>query len=219
MLKKIKTIFCKFFGILWVSLTCSLLASPHDIGGAEFNGILSFLLWILLCYIIVKNHTLLAGILGTAILAGISISKFGWGNLPAVAEELGTALGMVLMAFILYKLFSSKQMNDMGSRTPTHRDSTPVRSTPQTPPSEVKPDYSDYPDDPAPRLVNGSDEYWTYLNSAEQIYRAFCDSRTVDERRYYKKQGERLKTRLLIEYGHNDESVKSICERFLDLRV
>lgn len=219
MLKKIKTIFCKFFGILWVSLTCSLLASPHDIGGAEFNGILSFLLWILLCYIIVKNHTLLAGILGTAILAGISISKFGWGNLPAVAEESGTALGMVLMAFILYKLFSSKQMNDMGSRTHTHRDSTPVRSTPQTPPPEVKPDYSDYPDDPAPRLVNGSDEYWTYLNSAEQIYHAFCDSRTSDERRYYKKQGERLKTRLLIEYGHNDESVKSICERFLDLRV
>lgn len=73
MLKKIKTILFGLFGIIWISLMCSLMAAPHDIGGAEFNGILSFLFWIILFFIIIKNHVLLAVILSTAVMAGIDI--------------------------------------------------------------------------------------------------------------------------------------------------
>ena len=50
MLKKIKTILFGLFGIIWISLMCSLMDAPHDIGGAEFNGILSFLFWIILVF-------------------------------------------------------------------------------------------------------------------------------------------------------------------------
>lgn len=72
MMKKIKTI----LGILWISLMCCLIAALHEIGGAEFNDILSLAFWIMLLYIISKNHVFVAGILSTAAVVGISIYKF-----------------------------------------------------------------------------------------------------------------------------------------------
>lgn len=71
----------------------------------------------------------------------------------------------------------------------------------------------------APRLVSGSKEYWEYKEAAESIYRDFCDSNSITERRHHKQRGERLKIRLLSEYGAYDECVRSIIENFLDLRV
>ncbi len=69
------------------------------------------------------------------------------------------------------------------------------------------------------KLVNGSDEYWEYLNAAEGIYYDFCDAGSTDERRFHKKRGDKLKTILISEYGYRDESVKSIIDRYLDLRL
>lgn len=229
MLKKIKTILCGFFGVMWISLMCSLLAASHDIGGAEFNGILAFLFWIMLFYIIIKNHVLLAVILSTAVTAGISISKFGWGKLPYIAEKVGSAVVVFLILFMVYKLAFSERLDESGSGERYRKDTTTIRKNYHE--NNSYEDWYDYADTynhknsynytakSEPRLINGSDEYWAYRDSAEQIYIAFCEARTVDQRRYYKKQGEKLKTRLFIEYGYNDESVKSICERFLDLRV
>lgn len=223
MLKKIKTILFGLFGIIWISLMCSLMAAPHDIGGAEFNGILSFLFWIILFFIIIKNHVLLAVILSTAVMAGIDISKFGWGKLPYIAEELGTAAGMLLIGFMTYKLAFGERLDESGSGKRRRKDTTTVRKNYQENNSyEDSYDYTDRVDHTPkskPGLRNGSDEYWAYRDSAEKIYWVFCEARTVDQRRYYKERGEELKTRLFIEYGYNDESVKSICERFLDLRV
>lgn len=218
MLEKIKMFLYRLFGIIWVTLMCSFMAAPHDIGGTEFNGILSFLFWILLFYIIIKKRVLIAGILSTVVMAGISISKFGWGKLPYVAEELGSALVMLFIGYMLYKLVFGERLDKMGEDEKRHRkDTSTIRKNHQRNFS-YDPKY-DYTTASEPGLRNGSDEYWAYRDSAEQIYRAFCDARTVDQRRYYKERGEELKTRLFIEYGYNDESVKSICERFLDLRV
>lgn len=217
MLEKIKTIFCSFFGIIWISLMCCLLAAPHDIGGAEFNGILSFLFWVMLFYIIIKKHVLVAGVLSTVVVAGISISKFGWGKLPYVAKELGSAAVMFLIGFMIYKLIFGERLNESGSVKRYRENKETVRK-------KYKENYSyedryDHAVTSEPGLVNGSDEYWKYRDTAERIYWDFCEARTVERRRYYKERGEALKTRLYTEYGYNDESVKSICERFLDLRV
>ncbi len=69
------------------------------------------------------------------------------------------------------------------------------------------------------KLVNGSEEYWEYLRIAEGIYDDFCVARTTDERRAHKKRGDKLKAMLVSEYGYKDESVKSIADRYLDLRA
>lgn len=217
MLDKIKTIFCSFFGIMWISFICCLLAAPHDIGGAEFNGILSFLFWVMLFYIIIKKHVLVAGVLSTVVVTGISISKFGWGKLPYVAKELGSAAVMFLIGFMIYKLIFGERLNESGSVKRYRENKETVRK-------KYKENYSyedryDHVAASEPGLVNGSDEYWEYRDAAERIYWDFCEARTVERRRYYKERGEALKTRLYTEYGYNDESVKSICERFLDLRV
>ena len=68
-------------------------------------------------------------------------------------------------------------------------------------------------------LINGSDEYWEYKDTAEKIYWDFCEARTTDARRMYKQEGEALKRKMISKYGADDESVKTIIERFLDLRV
>lgn len=44
MLDKIKKFFIGFFSIIWVSMIVSFLAGPGDIGGAEINGFLAFVL-------------------------------------------------------------------------------------------------------------------------------------------------------------------------------
>ena len=65
-------------------------------------------------------------------------------------------------------------------------------------------------------LINGSDEYWEYKDTAEKIYWDFCEARTTDARRMYKQEGEALKRKMISKYGADDESVKTIIERFLD---
>lgn len=37
-------------------------------------------------------------------------------------------------------------------------------------------------------LINGSDEYWEYKDTAEKIYWDFCEARTTDARRMYKQE-------------------------------
>lgn len=54
MLNKLKTFFIGFFSILWVSMIASFLAGPKDIGGAEINDFLAFVLWILFVYLAQK---------------------------------------------------------------------------------------------------------------------------------------------------------------------
>lgn len=130
---------------------------------------------------------------------------------------------MLLIGFMTYKLAFGERLDESGSGKRRRKDTTTVRKNYQENNSyEDSYDYTDRVDHTPkskPGLRNGSDEYWAYRDSAEKIYWAFCEARTVDQRRYYKERGEELKTRLFIEYGYNDESVKSICERFLDLRV
>ena len=43
--------------------------------------------------------------------------------------------------------------------------------------------------------------------------------RSEKVRRMYKREGEALKRKMISKYGSDDESVKTIIERFLDLRV
>ena len=64
------------------------------------------------------------------------------------------------------------------------------------------------------KLINGSDEYWEYKDTAEKIYWDFCEARTTDARRMYKQEGEALKRKMISKYGADDESVKTIIERF-----
>lgn len=215
MIKKIKAVLGRIFGIIWITLICSLMASPHDdMGGAEVNGVFCILFWVLLLYIIIRKHTLLAEIVSTVVMFVISIKKFGWGKLPYLGEALGMAIGYIVLAYMLYKLVFGDKLTDNSQR----RKNKPIMKKEfqqEHPHEDSQRDYERM----EPKLINGSDEYWAYRDAAEKIYWAFCESRTVDQRRYYKRRGEELKTRLFTDYGYNDESVKSICERFLDLRV
>lgn len=192
MMERIKTI----LGILWISLMCCLMAAPHEIGGAEFNDILSLAFWIMLLYIISKKHVLVAGILSTAAVAGISIYKFGWEKQPHIVETLVLALFVFLMGFMIYKLLFGKWSGKSNGNKEYCEEGETVTG-----------------------LRDGSDEYWVYHDLAKQIYWGFREARTADQRRYYRRQAEELKTRLYLEYGYNDELVKRICKRFLDLRV
>ncbi len=63
-------------------------------------------------------------------------------------------------------------------------------------------------------LVNGSTEYYKYLEKAEKIYRKSANARNCDESAYWRERGENLADGMRDKFGHDDECVEYIIERF-----
>lgn len=221
MFEKIKTFVCGFLGIVWVSCMCTFMAGPGDLGGAELNGFFAFLIWLVLMIVVVKKHAIVAGVLSTVLLFGLRVHSFGIGDTSKISYVLTMVLGTPLMYFILWKLLfpknpERKKLTSQVCQKSNNMSYDYEKNYDYEESYDSRNSYDNYEDT---SLRNGSDEYWDYWNEAEQIYNAFCDARTTDERRYYKKVGDNLRYQLFARYGRDDKSVKSICERFLDLRV
>lgn len=246
MIEKIKNVLYGFFATMWVTMVCLFMPMEREIGGAECNIFVAILLWVIFMYLIIKKHRVISCVLSTVLVIVLRIKKFGVGDLSEVSDLLYQIIFYGVMAFIFYKIFfetgtekpakrqKQKYTKEKSSGRKTqyrksYEDSYSYDDDINTQGSgktyfreEYKEDYGYDRNEErrqGPKLENGSDEYWSYRNAAEGIYYDFCEARTTDERRYHKKRGEHLKTMLLSEYGYNDECVKSICERFLDLRV
>ncbi len=245
MLEKIKNILYGLFAAMWVTMVCSFMAMERDIGGAECNIWIVIVLWGIFTYLIIKKYRVIACVLSTVSILGLRIKKFGVGDWSEVSDFLYRIVFYGVIVFIFYKIFfesgteksakrqMQKHANEKSSSWKTqyrksykdgysYDDINTQGAEKRYFEEEYKKDYGYDRNEKrrqGPKLENGSDEYWSYRNAAEGIYYDFGEARTTDERRYHKKRGEHLKIMLLSEYGYNDECVKSICERFLDLRV
>lgn len=213
MFEKIKTILCGFIGFMWITLVCTFLPAPRDIGGAEFNGFLSFLFWIVLFYMVIKKQVAFAGILSTVVILILRANKYGLENLSELGSAVGAAIGITVIIFALYKTIAKTGFKMDDSRRNYSSGNRRYQED-----KEYDQGY-DYSTSSKPELRSGSDEYWSYKEMAEGIYRDFCDAGSIDARRHYKAQGERLKRELIAKYGNDDGCVRSICDQFLDLRV
>ncbi|EET58986.1 hypothetical protein BRYFOR_09092 [Marvinbryantia formatexigens DSM 14469] len=208
-------------------MTAVILACPGEAGGAEINGFLALLLWILFVYLIIKKHVAISCILSTILAFGIRIYKFGMGDMSGVSETITQVICWGVLLFIFYKLFFGNADRDTDKTA--YQSRKPQRKK-DTSGYYEEDDYSSYYEaeedssyerhkDIGPKLKNGSEEYWEYKNAAEAIYRDFCNADNITERRHHKKRGDKLKATLISEYGAKDECVKSIINNFLDLRV
>lgn len=57
-----------------------MLYSPQNDGGAEVNGIISFIIWCLWIYLLKKGYAIASSILSTIVSVGIKVYKFGVGD-------------------------------------------------------------------------------------------------------------------------------------------
>ena len=189
-----------------------MLYSPQNDGGAEVNGIISFIIWCLWIYLLKKGYAIASSILSTIVSVGIKVYKFGVGdNIYMIQEATGTILAVIIMCWVFFRVAFGRTGNNRSSGRDLTRDFGYSETNDY--------DYGYNTEKDTHKLISGSDEYWQYKENAESIYRAFCDARTIDERRYFKKQGERLKAVLEAKYGENDYCVRSIADSFLDLRM
>lgn len=221
MINKIKLFFMSFFSIMWVSAIAAVLFGPGDVGGADVNGFLVILLWILFVYIVIKKHPLIACVACTVLYFVIRIRKYG-------IDDTSGATGQLIIYGILFfgvcKFLFGSTRSDMGNRVEVQKQrSRQNKVNEDLRYDQVENDSFYYERDReeygGPKLVSGSDEYWEYKEAAEAIYRDFCDSNSITQRRYHKQRGEKLKIKLLSEYGAKDECVRTIIDNFLDLRV
>lgn len=104
MLRKLKNGFIGLMCIVWVTLVWLIAPMDYsDLGGAELNGFLAFILWIVSMYLIIKVNAIIPAVGSTVILLIIRISKFGISdeNFERIAEPI-----MVLIVFfVVGKLF------------------------------------------------------------------------------------------------------------------
>lgn len=250
---KIKNGFIMFFCIIWISMIASFMAVSRAEGGAEVNGFLCFIFWIICVFLAVKKtHPVIISVISTVVMLGIRVYKFGIGDISIVAWPIMEVLVTVGTLYLVYRAIVPDQKTRGTRKTTTYQQQT--QKTKQkynsdwSSPSygnDYEDDYEDdYNDDYEKKpkvnrrevrrtsdysnsvneekrygLINGSDEYWEYKDTAEKIYWDFCEARTTDARRMYKQEGETLKRKMISKYGADDESVKTIIERFLDLRV
>lgn len=250
---KIKNGFIMFFCIIWISMIALFMAMSEAEGGAEVNGFLCFIFWIICIFFAVKKkHPVAASVISTVVMLGIRVYKFGIGDVSIVTLPILQALVTLIAGYLIYRAIVPDQKTRGIRKTTTYQRQT------QKPKQKYNSDWSfpsygndyedDYEDDynndyeEKPKvkrreerrtsdysnsvneekkygLINGSDEYWEYKDTAEKIYWDFCEARTTDARRMYKQEGEALKRKMISKYGADDESVKTIIERFLDLRV
>ena len=222
-------------------------------GGAEVNGFLCFIFWIIcIFWAVKKKHPVIASVISTVVMLGIRVYKFGIGDVSIVTLPIMEVLVTFGTIYLLYRALITATKTGETRKTNTYQ-----RQTEKTK-QKYNSDWSstsygndfedDYEDDyndgyeekskvsrreerrtfdysnseneeKSCGLINGSDEYWEYKDTAEKIYWAFCEARTTDDRRMYKREGEALKRKMISKYGADDESVKTIIERFLDLRV
>lgn len=159
-----------------------------------------------------KGYAIASSILSTIVSVGIKVYKFGVGdNIYMIQEATGTILAVIIMCWVFFRVAFGRTGNNRSSGRDLTRDFGYSETNDY--------DYGYNTEKDTHKLISGSDEYWQYKENAESIYRAFCDARTIDERRYFKKQGERLKAVLEAKYGENDDCVRSIADSFLDLRM
>ena len=209
---KLKSFFIGGFAVIWVTMIAFFFAGDRSDGGAELNGFISFLLWIFFVFLIIKGKAILSGAGSVILLLVIKGMKFGAEDVQWAINGVYYIIAFGIVGLAAYgALFKGHSGSGSGSRRPE-------RSVKQKQ-SAYDDSYEDYGQQQETGLTNGSDEYWTYRDQAEMYYHAFCDARTVDERRSIKRQADRLYARLCADYGKNDESVRSIYERFLDLRL
>ena len=254
-LNKIKNGFILFFCIIWISMIASFMAMSGAEGGAEVNGFLCFIFWIICIFFAVKQkHPVAASVISTVVMFGIRVYKFGIGDVSIVTLPILQLLVTLIAGYLIYRAIVPGQKTRETRKTNTYQRQTqkPKQkydsgwSSPSYE-SDYEDDYGDdynddYEEKPKSKmnrreerrtsdysnsvneekdygLINGSDEYWEYKDAAEKIYWDFCEARTTDARRMYKREGETLKRKMISKYGADDESVKTIIERFLDLRV
>lgn len=106
MLRKLKNGFIGFFCVLWVSMVWLIATMEQSGGGAELNGILAFILWIVSIFFIFKVNSIASAIGSSLILIIIRIVRFGvdFSNFE-ISDELGRVIGIAVMCLVFGKLF------------------------------------------------------------------------------------------------------------------
>lgn len=222
------------------------MAMSEAEGGAEVNGFLCFIFWIIfICFAVKKKHPVIASVISTVVMFGIRVYKFGIGDVSVVAWPIMEVLVTLGTIYLVYRAIVPDQKTretntyQRQTRKPKQKYDSGWSSTSYE--SDYEDDYnddyeekltvnrreerrtSDYSNSANEEkdygLINGSDKFWEYKDAAEKIYWDFCEARTTDARRMYNQEGEALKRKMISKYGADDESVKTIIERFLDLRV
>lgn len=115
MLRKLKNGFIGFICVLWVTEVWLIATMNHsDMGGAEINGFLAFILWGISIYLIVKVNAIWTAIGSTVILFVIRIVRFGV-NVEKL-QGLEEPLMALVVLLVLGKLFFSA-LDKMGEES------------------------------------------------------------------------------------------------------
>lgn len=106
MLRKLKNGFIGFMCILWVTDVWIISIMDHsEFGGAELNGFLAFVLWIVSIYLIVKVNAIMSAVGSTVILFIIRAVRFGVD--VRKLEGLGQPIAVLVVCWVLGKLLFS----------------------------------------------------------------------------------------------------------------
>ena len=106
MLQKIKNFFIKLFCFIFISAIWAISMASYAEGGAEINGILAFLLWLVNLIILFKVSAVVSAIGSSILIIVLRITKFGFNDV--VLYGLGI-VAVMFGAIGIYGIGSVKQ--------------------------------------------------------------------------------------------------------------
>ena len=130
---KIKNGFIMFFCIIWISMIASFMAVSRAEGGAEVNGFLCFIFWIICVFLAVKKtHPVIISVISTVVMLGIRVYKFGIGDISIVAWPIMEVLVTVGTLYLVYRAIVPDQKTRGTRKTTSGRLKKQNRSIIQT---------------------------------------------------------------------------------------
>lgn len=125
MLQKIKNFFIKLFCFFFISLIWAISMASYAEGGAEINGILAFLLWLVNLIILFKVSAVVSAIGSSILIIVLRITKFGFNDVVLYG------LGIVAVMFGAIALFLKLMWRDNGGENNIGQQDTVKRKKQQ----------------------------------------------------------------------------------------
>lgn len=105
---RIKNIIIGFFSFIWVSEICVLAVGEIKEGGSGINGFLSFILWAVCVFLIIRGRAGIAAIASTVIVIVMAIPKLNTAGLSDAFWEMYDIVVQAIALIVIIKFVINK---------------------------------------------------------------------------------------------------------------
>lgn len=113
-LRNIKNFFIKLFCALWITTVWLASVMSYAEGGAEINGLLAFLIWVISLLVLLKVNAIVSAVGSLALLEGIRVIKFGFQDV--MLYGIGIVVVLFGGIFLFFKLIESGGRKNISRR-------------------------------------------------------------------------------------------------------